>query len=235
METLIQFLRGPLFRFAVVVALLGLARYVVLSWWGLRQARRKAGDQRPLPMGQLAARTFTILNPFRYLAGNRAFYTVFSVLFHVGVILVPIFFAGHVRLWRRGIGIGWPALPGSVSDVLTWLTIATGVLLFVGRAWYPASRGMSRVQDWLLPPLIVLAFLSGYLVAHPGSNPFGLQLTTLVHVGVCDLLLVLTPFTKIAHCVMLPFSQYVNEMSWRLVPGVGRDVLKTLGKEGQPV
>ena len=234
MDTLIQFGRGPLFRFAVVVALLGLARYVVLSAWGLRRARQRAGDKR-LDFGAVASRTFTVLNPFRYLAGNRAFYTALSVLFHFGVILVPIFFAGHIRLWRRGIGLGWPALPASLSDWLTLLSIATGVLLLIARAWYPASRGMSRPQDWLLPPLIVLAFLSGYLVAHPGSNPFSLNLVTLVHVGVCDLLLILTPFTKIAHCVMLPYSQYVNEMCWKLVPGVGQEVLKTLGKEGQPV
>ncbi len=234
METLIQLGRGPLFRFAVAVALLGLARYVILSAWGLRQARRKAGDKR-LAFGQIAARTFTVLNPVRYLSGNRAFYTVLSVLFHVGVILVPVLLLGHVRLWRRGIGMGWPALSMSVADVLTLLSIATGVLLFVARAWYPASRGMSRPQDWLLPPLIVLGFLSGYLLAHPGTNPFSLQLVTFVHVAVGDLLLILTPFTKIAHCVMLPFSQYVNEMAWRLVPGAGQEVLKTLGKEGQPV
>lgn len=234
MDTLIDFGRGPLFRFAIVLALLGLGRYVLLSAWGLRQARRRAGDKR-MAFGAVLARTFTRLSPARYLAGNRAAFTVLSVLFHAGVILVPIFSAGHVRLWRRGIGLGWPALPPAVASALSLLAIATGVLLLVGRASHLASRTTSRLQDWLLPALIVLAFASGWLVAHPEANPFSLASVTLVHVGVGDLLLIVTPFTKIAHCVLLPFSQFVNEMAWRLVPGAGHEVTKTLGKDGQPI
>ncbi len=234
MDTLIELGRGPLFRFAVALAVLGLLRHALLSLWGMRQVLRRAGDKR-FALGPVIQRTFVHLNPVRYFTGNRGVYSILSTLFHVGLILVPIFFAGHVRLWRRGLGIGWPALSMSVADALTILTVVTGVLLVLGRAWFVGSRQMSRPQDWLLPPLIAFEFLSGYLLAHPGSNPFDLQLVTLVHVGVGDLLLLLTPFTKIAHCAMLPFSQLVSEMAWKFVPGAGQDVVKTLGKEGQPI
>jgi hypothetical protein len=234
MDTLIDFGRGPLFRFAVAIAVLGLLRHAFLSLWGMRQVLKRAGDKR-LDIGLLVKRTFVHLNPVRYFRGNRGFYSVGSTLFHVGLILVPIFLAGHIRLWRRGIGIGWLALPTSLADALTILTLVTGVLIFVGRAWFVVSREMSRPQDWILPPLIAFAFLSGYLLAHPASNPLSLQLVTFVHVGVGDLLLLVTPFTKIAHCAMLPFSQFVAEMAWRFVPGAGHEVVKTLGKEGQPI
>jgi nitrate reductase gamma subunit len=234
MDTLIDFGRGPLFRFAVALAVLGLLRHAALSLWGVRQVLSRAGDKR-LVLGPLIQRTLVHLNPVRYFTGNRGFYSVVSTLFHVGLILVPIFLAGHIRLWRRGVGIGWPALPASFADALTILTLATGVLLLVGRAWFVASREMSRLQDWLLPPLIAFEFLSGYLLSHPSSNPLDLQLVTFLHVGVGDLLLIVTPFTKIAHCAMLPFSQLVSEMAWRFVPGAGNEVVKTLGKEGQPI
>lgn len=234
MDTLIEFGRGPLFRFAVAIAVLGLVRHVVLSVWGMRQVRRRAGDKR-LDLGAVVQRTFTHLNPARWYRGNRGVYSAVSTLFHVGLILVPIFLAGHIGLWERGIGWSWAALPAKAADVLTLLTLGTGVLLVIGRAWYKASREMSRTQDWLLPVLIVVEFLSGYLVAHPVTNPFDLRLVTFVHVGVGDLLLLVTPFTKIAHCALLPFSQLVNEMAWRFVPGAGHEVVKTLGKEGQPI
>jgi nitrate reductase gamma subunit len=234
MDTLIEFGRGPLFRFAVALAVLGLLRHVALSIWGMRQILRHAGDKR-LDLGAVVERTFTHLNPARWFKGNRGLYSVVSTLFHVGLILVPIFLAGHIRLWRRGIGIGWPALPVSVADALTILTLVAGALLLVGRASYVASRQMSRLQDWLLPPLILVEFLTGYLLGHPASNPLDLQLVTFLHVGVGDLLLVMTPFTKIAHCALLPFSQLVSELAWRFVPGAGREVVKTLGKEGQPI
>ncbi len=234
MDTLIEFGRGPLFRFAVALAVLGLLRHVALSLWGARQVLRRAGDKR-LDLGAVLQRTFVNLNPVRWFRGNRGLYSVVSTLFHVGLILVPIFLAGHIRLWQRGIGAWWPALPASLADALTLLTLATAALLVVGRAGYAGSRGISRLQDWLLPILIALEFLSGYLLAHPVSNPLDLRLVTFVHVGVGDLLLVVTPFTKIAHCALLPFSQLVGEVAWRFVPGAGHEVVKTLGKEGQPI
>lgn len=233
-DSFIEFGRGPLFRFAVAIAVLGLLRHVALSVWGLFLARRRAGDKR-LAFWQVLQRTFIVLNPLRYFAGNRALYSIASTAFHVGVILVPLLLAGHVRLWRRGMGLGWPALPPVIADALALLTIATGLLLLFGRAWLLASRRLSRPQDWLLPPLIVLEFGTGFLLGHPKTNPFDLTLITATHVWVGDLLLLLTPFTKIAHCALLPFSQFVSEMAWRLVPGAGHAVSKTLGKEGQPI
>jgi len=234
METLIEFGRGPLFRFAVAVAVLGLLRQAVLSAWGVRQMLKRAADKR-IALGAVVWRTIVQLNPLRYFTGNRWLYSMLSTLFHVGLILVPVFFLGHIRLWRRGLGLGWPALPMGVADVLTIVTIVTGLALFVARGWAKASRQISRLQDWLLPPLIALEFLTGYLLAHPGTTTFRFETLMLVHVGVGDLLLILTPFTKIAHCAMLPFSQLVAELAWRFVPGAGREVVKTIGKEGQPI
>ncbi len=234
MDVVIDFLRGPLFRFSIAVVILGLSRHVVLSVAGFLRARSRAGYKQ-IDFGAVLARTLTTLNPVRYMLGGRWFYTILSVLFHVGVILVPLLFLGHIRLWERGMGVSWPALPSVVADGLTWLTVLTGIGLLLGRALFKDSREMSRRQDWVLPPLILLAFLTGYLLAHPGSNPLDLKVTMLLHVSVSNLLLLITPFTKIAHCVMLPFSQLVAEMAWRLVPGAGLDVVKTLGKEGEPI
>ncbi len=234
MDVVIDFLRGPLFRFSVAVVVLGLSRHVVLSVAGFLRARSRAGYKR-IELGTVLVRTVSTLNPVRYMLEGRRSYTITSVAFHVGVILVPLFFLGHIRLWERGLGLSWPALPAVVADALAWLTIISGIGLLLGRAMFKDSREMSRRQDWTLPPLIVLAFITGYLLAHPGSNPLDLKVTMLLHVSVSNLLLLITPFTKIAHCVMLPFSQLVAEMAWRLVPGAGLDVVKTLGKEGEPI
>ncbi len=236
MDTLIQIGRGPVFRFAVTIALLGIARYALLGIVGFQRARRRAGDGR-VAIGAAALRSLQALSPARYLRGNRAAYTAFSVAFHAGVLLVPVLAAGHPRLWARGLGVTSviPGLPGVIADVLTVSTVITGALLLAGRAWNPASRSLSRLQDWALPALIVLAFVSGFLLAHPAANPLGSRPVLLIHIATGDLLLVLTPFTKIAHCATLPLSQLVNEMAWRFVPGAGHEVTKTLGKEGQPI
>ncbi|MBN1652757.1 MAG: hypothetical protein JXA30_03185 [Deltaproteobacteria bacterium] len=234
MDALIEFGRGPLFRFAVAIALLGISRHAILSVIGFIRLRARVGDKR-LAYGAIALNTLRRLNPLKYLVSSRWYYTVLSVAFHVGLILVPIFYLGHIRLWRSGLGFGWPALPGPVADVLSLITIVSAMLLLAARAWWKESRAISKAQDWLLPPLIAIAFLSGYLLAHPAQNPFDFSITMFVHVWVGDLLLLITPFTKIVHCTLLPFSQLVAEMAWRMVPGAGRDAVKTLGKEGQAI
>ena len=234
MDVVIDLLKGPVFRFSVAIVILGLSRHVVLSALGFFRARSRAGFKE-IEFSSVLTRTLGTLNPLRYVMGGRWLYTTMSVLFHVGLIIVPLFYLGHIRLWESGLGIGWPGIPNALADVLTLLTIATGVGLIAGRALFKDSRGMSRTQDWILPPLIVIAFLTGFLLAHPGSNPLDLKITTLLHLSVSNLLLIITPFTKIAHCVLLPFSQLVAEMAWRLVPGAGENVAKTLGKEGEPI
>jgi nitrate reductase gamma subunit len=234
MQTLIEFGRGPLFRFAVAIAILGLARHVVLTVYGAWQLRRRVGDKR-IDFGAIFLRTIQELNPLRYFLGSRAVYSVLSTVFHVGLILVPVFYLGHIRLWREGLGFGWPAMGSSWADGLTVVTVVTGLLLLVARGWSPASRSLSRLQDWALPALIAAEFVTGYLLAHPGTTRIGLPSLLLVHVWVGDALLLLTPFSKIVHCVMLPFSRLVSEMGWRFIPGVGGDVIKTIGKERTPI
>jgi hypothetical protein len=235
-ETLIEFGRGALFRFAVAIAVLGLLRHAILSVVGFIQTRRRIGDKR-IRLGDVLASTALRLNPVKYFIRNRWYYSILSVTFHVGLLLVPIFFLGHIRLWRRGLGLGWPSLPALPADILTIATMLAAVLLVAGRAWTATSRAISRTQDWLLPPAIFLAFCSGFLIAHPAYFPawLSLRLVLFVHVWLCDLLLIATPFTKIVHCALLPFSQLAVEMAWRMVPGAGQDVVKTLGKEEQPI
>jgi hypothetical protein len=57
----------------------------------------------------------------------------------------------------------------------------------------------------------------------------------LIHVLSAELIFVLIPFTKIAHCVLIPFSQLVSDLGWRFPSTAGRDVARALGKESVPI
>ena len=229
MAELIDFGRGPLFRFAILVALLGLARYASLSVIALWRTHRRTGRGR-LRMGTVLARTLRGLNPLRHLGGSRWFTVLSSLLFHAGVILVPVLFLGHLRLWERPLGPGLSklALPAGLADGLTVATLLGAAGLLFARLGSALLRRTSRVQDWLLPLAIAVEFASGYLLAHPTSNPFALQPVVLLHVWLGDALLLATPFTKIVHCAMLPFSHFVTQARGWLVPGAGEQVAQTL-------
>ncbi|MHC4816065.1 MAG: hypothetical protein ACYTFN_23625, partial [Planctomycetota bacterium] len=92
MDTWISFARGPLFRMALAVCLLGLAYRVGNTLWQIRRSHRQAGDKR-LDTGTVVKATVKGLLPLR-LFKVRPLYTIASIVFHVGILLVPLFYIG---------------------------------------------------------------------------------------------------------------------------------------------
>ena len=232
METLLQFAQGPLFRFALVLMVLGLTRHLALSVYGYVRASLKAGGQR-VQILPAVVRTLAHINPLRYVFRTRGVYSVLTLSLHVGLLTVPLMLAGHITLWREATGFGWAHLPSGLADALTLLTIGAAAAVLAARAINSGSRRISRPQDWLLPPLILVLFGSGYLAAHPSVDVLPYPGSRLVHVLTGDLLLILVPLTKLSHMILLPFSQIVAELGWKLVPGAGDRVRRTLAREGQ--
>ena len=97
------------------------------------------------------------------------------------------------------------------------------------------SRFLSRAQEFFWPPLIVLPFITGYACANWALGPTAYQLSMLLHLLSAELIFVLLPFTMIAHCVLMPFSQIVSNLAWRFPAETDDDVCATLNKKGAPV
>jgi len=234
MEALLDFARGPLFRLSLAVMLLGLARIFILELFALWEAYRRAGDK-TIPWGFVGRRTVRWMFPVKHVFVNRPVYSVLSILFHVGLILVPLFLYAHVELWRSGLGFGWWTLSKGVADALTIITIVTAAGLVIGRLSSAASRFISRKQDYLWPLLLLVPFISGYLCAQAGVSAGTYKLMMLIHVFSGELIFVLLPFTKIAHCVLQPLSQVIAAVAWRFPADTDDDICTTLNKKGAPV
>lgn len=233
MDAWLMWARGPFFLFALSFMLLGLIRHLVLTVWEIGHAVRRAGDK-TIPYRKIAIATIKWMVPIGKLR-NRIIFGLTSLLFHIGVILVPIFLAGHIALWRRGLGVSWPALPNSVADVLTIAAVLTTLALIVQRLGAQATRELSRFQDYFLPLVIALPFASGYLVMHPEMNPFPFDATLLVHVMSANLVMILAPITKLSHMVLVPSTQLISEVGWHWPADSGTRVAVALGKEGEPI
>jgi len=234
LEPLLDFVRGPLFRITFAVMVLGLARNVFMALWGIFTSYYQAGD-RNIPTRLILKRTVNYLVPFRQLYRVRPVYSIISFVFHVGLILVPVFLYAHVSLWRGAIGFGWPALPYVLAEFLTLLTVFGAFALFFGRVFHEGSRRMSGVDDFLWPLLLSAPFISGFFCVHPTFVPFNYDALLLVHILSAELIFVLIPFSKIAHCVLMPMSQLISDLGWRFPPDSGEKVEIALGKKGAPV
>ncbi len=235
LEHWIALARGPFLRLALLAMALGLLRQVALQVWEISWAFHRAGDQ-VVPWGLAIRRNLQWLLPWRYLQRReRRAYNFTSFLFHVGVIAVPLFLAGHVAIWRGELGIGWWTLPPALADWLSVMTVVAAGGLLAGRAAHASSRRLSRFQDWALPVLCIVPFVTGLGVAHPEWSPVGAQGLYLVHLLSAELLLVLVPFSKLVHMVLFWVSQTSTELGWRFPPGSGERVRLSLGKESEGV
>jgi len=232
-EAWIEFGRGPLFRLAFSLMVLGLLRVFLLTMAGIAEAYWRSPDK-IIAWGEIARQTIAWLVPVGRLGRKRPLYSAASFLFHVGLLLVPFFLTAHVLLWQRSTGWAWPALSQKLADGLTLLTIVAGLGLFCGRLLDPRARALSRRQDYLWPLLLAVPFATGYLCSNAALGPSTYQTMMLLHVYSGDLIMLMIPFTKIAHCVLAPLSQLVTAVSWKFVPGAGDRVTATLGLADRP-
>ena len=109
MESWIAFGRGPLFRIAFSLMLLGLLRIFVNTIIGVVEAYRRSSDK-IINWREVRHQTVAWLFPIGRLWRARPLYSTLSLLFHIGLLLVPVFLAAHVLLWKLSVG-----LPGEHS------------------------------------------------------------------------------------------------------------------------
>jgi len=233
MDSWIALARGPLFRISLAICLLGLAYRFGSTVWQIVSSYRRAGDKN-LPRNAILKATLQWLFPVRVLR-QRAAYGIASLLFHLGIILIPLFYVGHVTLWQRSLNLAWPRLGPGISDVLTLVAVFGLAAILLTRLLIRSSRNLTQREDvWILVVLLAL-MLSGYWAAHPGSSPFAPRGMLLAHILIGNLALILTPLTKIVHCVLYPLTQLLSEVGWHFPAESGRHVAIALAKENEPI
>ncbi|MGD9253055.1 MAG: hypothetical protein PVG92_03895 [Holophagae bacterium] len=233
MDEWLVFARGPFFRFTFAVMVLGLLRHVIVTVYGVVHAYRLTRHKK-IPWGRTAAQTVDWIVPLRHMR-QRWFYSAVSILFHVGAIVTPLFLFGHIQLIESSAGISWPALPEGVADRLAIMTLAAIFVLLVARLAGAGSRPLSRVQDYALPVILAVPFLTGYLAAHPGINPMPHNPTLLAHLLSAGFCFVMIPFSKLAHIALQPLARLPADLAWRFPDDYPEAVVRQIGHEGQPI
>jgi nitrate reductase gamma subunit len=231
MDAWIEFARGPLFRVALAACLLGLGYHLLNTLWMIRRSWARAADK-DIPLRKALVAASRALVP---LHRGRPLQTAASLALHAGVLLVPLFYVGHVNLWRPARSIPWPTLGPVAGDLLS-LAAITGLAALVLERWLSrTARELSSRADVGLLLLLLAVTGSGYWAAHPMSSPLAPRAMLLVHVLAADLALFLTPLTKLVHCVLAPVNYVLTEVCWHFPAESGAHVALALGKENEPI
>jgi nitrate reductase gamma subunit len=226
MPTWMILAKGPVFFFVLTLLSLGLLRLVFLTTWDIVAAIRRAGDQR-LPYRQIALQTVLWLLPFNKLHRNRAGYSLASFSMHASLLVVSLFLRNHLDILQANIGISWISFPKPILDVLTFVGILGISVLLIFRLYVPSSRRLSRVADYLLLLILLNIFVSGFIAGRPW-NPIPYNGLMLFHTINGMVLLLIIPFTKVAHCVLFPLIRLGTEVAWHFVPQGGMKSVQAL-------
>ena len=235
MEELINFAKGPLFRFSFAVMILGLLRLVFLTIANGLEAKKKAKDK-DLPTQYVKKLTLGFILPLRAFR-VKPVYGLISIIFHFGLIVTPLLLFDHALLIDNAVGFGWLGLTlgKSTADFLTVMTIIAGSILFIMRVGNRYSRFLSRKQDYIVLLLLLVPFVTGYVCANLNINPATYQAFILVHILSGCLIFLTIPFTKVAHCILLPFGQWITARAWKFDPDGGENTIISLNKEGNTI
>lgn len=204
---------GPLLWLAFLVFTGGLA-YRIVRLLRLTEKRaamvcpvtRRKDDAPRLAMSAEERKLDRIARFQTSVLGQHPVMTSVSTVFHLCLLVVPLFLMGHNVMLRNGVGVSLPSLPDRLADVLTLVVLGGAVFFLVRRVAVPKVAAISSGTDYAVLLITVLPYLTGYLARH---QALAYQPLLTVHILTGELMLVAIPFTKVGHMVFFFFGRLV--------------------------
>lgn len=131
-------------------------------------------------------------------------FTFVSFVFHLSLLLVPLFLLAHVVLMEDAWGLSWWMLPDTVADVLTVAVISACAFFAFRRMNQREVRFLTSPSDFILLVLVAAPFVTGFWAQHQWV---GFRYMTIAHIVSGEVLLAAIPFTRLSHMFMFPFTR----------------------------
>ncbi len=193
--TLYNLVRGPLVYIAFIV-FIGGSIYRIKTFVDLVKK-----DKTIMPFISLK---YTLRSLFHWMIPfntvnwrRRPVVTIVTFLFHIGLVLIPIFLLSHNILWRESWGISWWSLPEWIADIGTLIVIFCCVFFFLRRVFAPEVRFVTFDSDHLILLISFLPFMTGFLAYHQLLLPH--KTMVILHILFGELMLITIPFTRLFH------------------------------------
>ena len=143
------------------------------------------------------------------VAKNPVF-TILAYIFHVCLIVVPIWLSGHITLWEESrFEWSWTSMPDGLADWMTLIFLAIALFFLLRRIISADIRLISTFSDYFLLIVIALPFLTGYFLTHGTLDDIAFlgDNMQIIHMLSGELMLILIPFTKLSHFILFFFSR----------------------------
>lgn len=202
---LLNWARGPGLTYATVFMVLGLTLRIfeIVSLGRSEELAevRSSGTEDGLKL--ILKRSLPEVRNWRYITA--------SYIFHVGLLIIILFFIPHTQFFRDVFGVFWNGWPNYIIDFFTVLSIAAMVYTLAQRFVNPARRMLGRMSDYLAWVVTFLPLVTGYMAYHR----LGMNYTTMlaVHILSVELLMIALPISKLTHVVTFSMSRWYTGSS----------------------
>lgn len=193
-------IRGPLVSLAFIIFVLGLLyqgnRFFKLTRkkeWVLPPVSETEKRVKKT-VGQFVIECITLLKGT--LWKTDPLMMIVTSVFHVCLILVPIFLLGHNMLLDQSWGVSLFSLPESFTDGLTMVILICAAFFMMRRLFLARVRAITSFYDYFVLLIAVAPFLTGYLAYH---QLFDYHTVMILHIIMGELMLITIPFTKLGH------------------------------------
>jgi len=158
-----SFAEGPLLWFTFLLFLAGsVGRTSIFLYTIIRN-----GCRRNLEFPGIIPTLGRALLPFHKAFLNKPVYTTLRYLFHVCLIVVPIWFSGHIGLWEESrFEWSWTPLSDEWVDWMTLILLGLAACFLLRHIISPDIRSGASLSDYILIIITATPFLTGYFLTH---------------------------------------------------------------------
>ena len=202
-----NFVEGRLISIAFVVFCLGLI-FQVVRFFKLTKKKEWVFPPLPMEMNREKKTAGQWINQFLHALNGTLWktdpvLTMVTSIFHICLIVAPLFLLGHNILLDQAWRLSLFSFPEPWSDVLTLVILICGAYFLGRRLFLPRVRAITSIYDYIVLLIAIAPFLTGFLAYHQWLD---YRTVIFLHILSGEVTLITIPFTKLGH--MLFFFLY---------------------------
>jgi len=198
----LDFVEGPLWYLTVIVFTGG----VVWRLVDLFRAKKLQERAPAREMSQALGAVRTLISRSWTAPGftkGATFHLVAGYMFHIGLFVLLLFAAPHVRfIEERILGFGWTPAPHGVFILAANLAFAGLLLAYLRRLMHPVMRLISTLDDHLAAILTFIAMLTGCMALLQSHDSL-----RAIHMLAVETWLIYFPFSRLMHAFTFAVSR----------------------------
>lgn len=203
MHTLYNFVSGPLAWLAFIVFIGGSVYKIVTMAKLARKKDPSVYEYWDLGFALRSVAHWSI--PFATVNWRKnPVMTLVTFVFHISLIIVPLFLCAHALLWKEVFDINWWYIPDGAADVMTLVVIGSCIYFAARRMMRPDVKYLTSTSDYLILLMVAAPFFTGFWAYHQWPM---YRLMFILHMLSGEIVLAAIPFTRLSHMLFAFFTR----------------------------